>query len=136
VNRLLLEVAVHEAGHSVIARVVGLRSGRATLSDHDGVARAYFADDGSLNNVVAVLAGRAATEVILGRASDYDCSIDDDIAKRMLAAKGFVGFGMRTKLYDARALIRQHRAAVERVARALLVRGTLSGDEIDALCRR
>jgi ATP-dependent Zn protease len=36
-------------------------------------------------------------------------------------------------LADARALIRKHRAAVERVARALLERETLSGAEIDKL---
>jgi ATP-dependent Zn protease len=136
-HRLLLEVAFHEAGHSVIARVLGLRSGRATLCDHDGVARAYFADDGSVDNVLAVLAGRAATEVILGYASDYGCSIDDDQALALLKAHGrepwYAKIVQRQCLDDARALIRRHRGAVERVADALLAKETLTAREIDAL---
>jgi hypothetical protein len=39
----------------------------------------------------------------------------------------------RQCLDDARALVRSHRVEVERVARELLVRGTLSADEIDKL---
>jgi hypothetical protein len=87
-HRLLLEVAIHEAGHSVIARVLGLRAGGAALCDHDGVARAYFADDGSIENVLAVLACRAATEVLLGYASDSGCSVDDSQALALLEAGG------------------------------------------------
>jgi hypothetical protein len=39
----------------------------------------------------------------------------------------------RLMLAQARGLVRRHRDAVERVARELLERGTLSGSEIDRL---
>ena len=136
-RRILTEVAVHEAGHSVIARVLGLPAGTATLCDHDGVARSYFRDDGSIANVLAVLAGRAASMELLGRACDYGCSIDDAFALRLLEAQGrepwYAKIVRRQVLADTRALIRRHRAAVERVARALLERETLTAAEIDKL---
>jgi ATP-dependent Zn protease len=98
------------------------------------VGRAWLdADDGSNASIITVLAGRAATEVILGRADSFGCAGDDALAKRMLAAKGYVGFGMATKLYDARLLIRAHRRCVEAVANALLAKETLSAAEIDQL---
>jgi hypothetical protein len=130
-DRFLLEVAVHEAGHSVIARVLGLKAGRATLRDFDGVARSYFAD-----HPVAVLAGRAATEVLLGYASDDGCSRDDAKARWLLTTEnGHIERELRyaRTLRQARKLIRAHRGAVERVAQELLDRVTLSASEIDRL---
>jgi hypothetical protein len=137
-RQLLLEVAIHEAGHSVIARVVGLKAGPATI--RDGNAGSYFKDDGSIDNVLAVLAGRAATLEILGRADDYGCSIDDAQAMTLLTTSRFIErepwYAKRVRqqcLDQARALIRKHRAAVEAVADALLQRETLSGAEIDRM---
>jgi hypothetical protein len=133
-RRLLLEVAIHESGHSVIARVLGLKADRATLCDFDGVARSYFED-----NVIAVLAGRAASLELLGYASDYGCSCDDATAMRLLTAEGcFTPLLKRELMYarklrQARKLIRAHWATVERVAQELLARETLSGEEIDRL---
>jgi hypothetical protein len=88
--------------------------------------------------VLAVLAGRAATEVILGHASDHGCSTHDDHAMRLLMADGFrepwYAKIVRGKcLAQARDLIRRHRGAVEAVANALLEPETLSGAEIDQL---
>jgi hypothetical protein len=122
----------------VIARVLGLKTGRATICDFDGVARSYFEDDGSIDNVLAVLAGRAAAEVILGRADDCGCSVDDDQALALLMAPGFrePWYAKRVRqqcLDQARDLIRKHRRAVEAVANALLERETLTAGEIDRL---
>jgi ATP-dependent Zn protease len=138
-NGELLEIALHESGHSVIARALGLKCGRATMCDHDGVARAYFKTSGhGINGVIALLAGRAATEVILGFASDHGCSVDDAEAMELLIADGIrvPWYARRVRqqcLDQARELIRQHRPAVEAVANALLERETLSGAEIDQL---
>jgi hypothetical protein len=88
-RRLLLEVAVHESGHSVISRVLGLPSGKATLRDHDGNARSYSKLDGGLKSVLTALAGRAATEVLLGWASDPGCTVDDDKSLALLERNGF-----------------------------------------------
>jgi hypothetical protein len=147
-QRLLLEIAIHEAGHAVIARALGIPAGRATMCDHDGVARCYFKDDGSTGNVIAILAGRAATQVILGYASDFGCSFDDGKAANLLMADGRDLREARIAFHEclghAKCLIRcLHRPAVERVARALLAKGDvarallakgeLSGAEIDKL---
>jgi ATP-dependent Zn protease len=131
-----IEVAIHEAGHSVIARVLGLKAGGATI--RDGNASSYFEDDGSINNVIAIVAGRAATQVILGRADDFGCSIDDDQAMTLLLADGlrspwYARYMRKYLLDDTRLLIRQHRRAVEAVARALLAKETLTASEIDQL---
>jgi hypothetical protein len=120
----------------VIARALGLRCGRATLRDHDGVARCYFKDDGSMGTVIALLAGRASSEVILGRSSRWGCSDDNDRASYLLTAdrdlrEARIAYSLC--LGHAKCLIRHHRGAVERVALALLDQGTLSGAEIDKL---
>jgi ATP-dependent Zn protease len=134
---LLREIAYHEAGHSVIARALALPAGKATLRDHDGVARAYFNNDGSNGYILAVLAGRAATQVIIGYATASGCTFDDARAANLLMAGGrdlaSARIAFHQHLADAKGLIRFHRRAVERVARALLERETLSGREIDKL---
>jgi ATP-dependent Zn protease len=137
-DQLRLEIAVHEAGHSVVARPLGVRSGRATMCDHDGVARAYFSDREGVMSVMAILAGRAATQVILGCADDHGCSIDAAKALRLLLADGFrsswyARYVRNYLLDDTRLLIREHRSAVEAVANALLERETLTAGEIDRL---
>jgi ATP-dependent Zn protease len=135
-----IEVALHEAGHAVIARIVGLIGDRATIVPK-GTARgkAWWRDDDGIKSVLACLAGRAATEVILGYASDEGCSSDDVEAMRLIQAPGWRREEWYCrKVYDdlleqARKLIRQNRGAVERVAHALLDRGVLSAAEIDVL---
>jgi ATP-dependent Zn protease len=136
----LLEIAIHEAGHSVIARVFGLKAGRATLCDFDGGARAYFSDGEGVLSVMAILGGRAATQVILGCADDHGCSFDDAKAMRLLLADGLrsswrARYMFKELLDDTRLLIlgHRHRRAVEAVADALLAKETLSGAEIDQL---
>jgi hypothetical protein len=136
-NGQLLEIAIHESGHAVISRVVGLVSGYATISD--GNPRSYCRDDWGIRTVLTALAGRAAALELMGFASDEGCSADDRKALALIEADGFrerfFAFDVRREslLADARALIRKHRSAVERVALALLERETLSGAEIDKL---
>jgi hypothetical protein len=110
----------------VLARVLGLKAGRATIRDHDGRARARLDPGDRIDGVLAVLGGRAATEELLGVADDFGCSGDDARALEWLPALSSANRGTR-------ALVRKHRDAVERVARELLERGTLSGREIDQL---
>jgi ATP-dependent Zn protease len=90
-------------------------------------------DDFDYRSIVTALGGRAATEVILGYARDEGCLMDDRKAAALLEACGFTIDKRPSLLADARELIRQHRGAVERVARGLLDRGTLSAGEIDQL---
>jgi hypothetical protein len=136
-RRLLVEISVHEAGHSVIARLVGLRGGRATLRDSDGSGRSYSEDDGGLKTVLTALGGRAASECLLGHASDPGCAVDDDKSAALLKRNGFadsLAFDVRQALLaDAHALIRRHAGTVALVALNLLAKETLTASEIDAL---
>jgi ATP-dependent Zn protease len=133
-QRLRLEVAYHESGHATVCRLVGLRGGGATIRDGD--AHACWKGDGSIADVIACLAGRAASEVILGRSSRWGCSYDNDRAGYLLTAERDLRearIAYWQCLGHAKCLIRHHRAVVERVALALLERETLSGAEIDQL---
>jgi ATP-dependent Zn protease len=134
-------IAIHEAAHAVVSRLVGLKSGGATIiPDANGNAGKSFVRDepDNIATVITCLSGRAAEEIVFGFAFDYGCSIDDAKALQLLAADGFregvylkIAYGHC--LEDARKLIARNRAAVERVARALLAQETLTGAEIDQL---
>jgi hypothetical protein len=117
--------------YAVISRVVGLPSGYATI--RDGNPRSWCLDDGDLRSILTCLAGRAASLELLGYASDSGCEADDRKAAALLKANGFTLDKRRSLLADARELIRQHRAAVERVANALLAKEMLTAGEIDQL---
>jgi hypothetical protein len=135
-TELELEIAVHEAGHAVIARVLGLEGGAATLvADESGRAQAAWTADNSIKDIMASLGGRAATEVLLDRASDEGCSFDDERAMGLLESNGFRGCfdARRCLLGDTRRLAERHKAAIALVAIALLDRETLTGGEIDEL---
>jgi hypothetical protein len=73
----LIEISVHEASHSVIARVVGLPCGGATvLPANEAHGMAYFDHrDSSLGGILAILAGRIGTQELLGCASDRGNSV-------------------------------------------------------------
>jgi ATP-dependent Zn protease len=150
-------VAVHEAGHAVVARVLGIPAYDVTIVEGDDLLGAasfdnpvydWSREDGSkikaANNFAsAAYAGVAAEREILnsGVTSDSD---DHRKAQDCLAWAGavkgasFVGddrfdrheANLRKK---AAALVHQHRSAIERLASALLERETLSGAEVDAL---
>jgi hypothetical protein len=128
----------HEASHSVIARVVGLPCGGATIlpaSGSDGMA--YFDHRASsLGGILAILAGRIGTQELLGCASDRGNSVDDrEVADSLTRLRATAG--ARQALLDGcRDLCRQHSGTIALVALQLLARGSLSGSEIDALMRR
>src|SRR4030095_211549 len=59
-------VAAHEAGHSVISRVLKLPSGRAVI---DGEPRAYLKDDGGLASLLCAMGGSAGERELIGEIS-------------------------------------------------------------------
>jgi hypothetical protein len=85
-DSLLAEIAIHEAGHAVIARVVGLEGAGATIVPKDTAAGTAFWKEEARNiaDVVATLAGRAASDVILGHTTESGCRFDDERAMRLL----------------------------------------------------
>jgi ATP-dependent Zn protease len=139
---LRVEVALHEAGHAVISRVVGLVASKATIVARGNIkGTACWKNDDGIKSVLACLAGRAATEVILGHATDEGCQGDDEQAMRLLTiGNGHIEredwYARKVRddlLRECRKLVRQHRGAVEAVANAMLDRETLSGWEIDRI---
>jgi ATP-dependent Zn protease len=144
-DELRVEVALHEAGHAVIARVVGLAGSKATIAPRGNImGTAWWKNDDGVKSVLAILAGRAATEVILGHATDEGCEGDDETVMKLLTTDN--GHILREEWYarkirddllrECRKLIRQHRGAIEAVAHELLDRETLSGWEIDEIVAR
>jgi hypothetical protein len=62
-------IALHEAGHAVISRVLQLPSGAATI---DGAPRAYLQDDHGLASLLTAMAGSAAERELVGVAGGTD----------------------------------------------------------------
>jgi hypothetical protein len=90
--------------------------------------------------VLALVAGRAGTDVLLGWSTDSGSEIDDQQAIQWLMADGRrsewqAELARRSLLIDCRMLVSQYRAEIEAVAKALLERENLSGAEIDELMR-
>ena len=152
-------VAVHEAGHIVIARCLGLPIYDVTIVESGDLLGAASFDnpvydwrrgDGSKavaanNFAVAAYAGLEAEGAVCGSRSTND--LDDRIKAQECMAWGgavrgatFSGdehFDRAEARLRAKAvkLVREHRHAIERVATALLEMKTLTASAVDALIR-
>jgi ATP-dependent Zn protease len=118
-------IALHEAGHAVISRVLQLPSGAATI---DGAPRAYLQDDHGLASLLTAMAGSAAERELVGVAGGTDG--DRPKVERLLAA---LNLDSDTAWLVTRQLVELHRERIAAVAEALLQHGSLSGAQIDAL---
>jgi len=152
----LKSTAYHEAGHAVIGRVLGLSCGSTTIKpDYDSVGHAIIFDPWLvLNNwekhgkyrdpssvflarTISLMAGVESEEMILGQNQGGD---NDDRYQILLTADSELNipngdwerYEVRIRA-QTRRLIRRHRLRIERVAQALLERGTLEADEIEAI---
>jgi hypothetical protein len=158
-RRELKETCWHEAGHVVVSRLLGGEVFRVSvdprgLADplegrHAGsLAPLYGAVERSpvrdvMNNIVIAFAGMEAGYTALqGRtwtADDFNENGDGDRETivnlgRLLVAEGGDGDAiLEAANRRARDLVLDHRRDVEKVARALLARGTLSAADLDAL---
>lgn len=171
----LYATAIHEAGHAVIGRVLGIPCGGATIeADADSAGHNLIEDpwkilslwegqgyeirDNQLvptgtrphgtyesalrGRILTFMAGWAAEVEILGECPGGD---GDDRYQIGLMFEELTIPGQREpgdgawERYEgrlrarSRGLARRHRAAIERVAGALLARGSLTAEEIDAL---
>lgn len=150
-------IAIHEAGHAVIGRVLTMACGGATIVPDDELGseghaviadvettirqwemREKFRDYVSAvrGRIIAIQAGHEAEAELLGRAAGDD--EDDRICAAALIEDAGIaadreGRSLLRLREAARALVRRHRGAIERVAAALSERGALTGDEIDAM---
>jgi hypothetical protein len=155
--------AIHEAGHAVIARILRLPCGDATIKpDHESAGHNLIADpyavvqrwegevpgkgarphgtydSAVLARILAFMAGRAAEEEIIGACLGGD-SDDKRQIGLMLDELPRERLSPSPEHYEKRlrslacGLVRRHRGRIERVAAALMRKGSLTGDEIDAL---
>jgi ATP-dependent Zn protease len=154
-------VAQHEAGHAVLARVLTLPARMATIEPslthgHHGFAMTlgpYACDAawekrgkyrGALDTalharIITYMAGAEAEMALIGRTSIGGDG--DDREQIELMANEFYGSAPWERLEPrlramTRMLVRRHWKLIRRVARALLVRKTLTGREIDRLIGR
>lgn len=107
-NPIVLErVAYHEAGHAVVAEIleessVDLVTVRNNTSDVEGLTCYHLVDDYWVslthmeNRVIAILAGKAATEIVFGEAdmgANNDLNRAFNIVKRFTENYSAYGFG-------------------------------------------
>jgi len=153
--------AVHEAGHAVIGRALGLLCGQASVvADGDSAGhsiaagpyevaqrwedRGKYRDHASvlLGRLIYLVAGAEAEELIVGTCAGGDGSDRQDCYETLTqfhlppvdpddAAAVDQYFGRLRR--HTRALVRRHENTIRAVAETLQKRGTLSADELDAM---
>ena len=131
--------AIHEAGHAVIASRLNV-CGRVTIvpdlsKGYNGRCGIPFNEEKIGCFIAAMMAGALAEEEFFGELAGDDCRDRRDMSYIISAARYHrKGFDCLPRLRPAcRRLVRRHRAAIERVAEALLQRGTLEPNEDDEL---
>lgn len=151
--------AYHEAGHAVIARVLTLHAGHATIKPdyekgaaglaitHDPSSTLYqwekrgkvrFNEDVVwLARVMTCMAGAEAEKVLLGRTATGDSDDRHEILLMWEELRHLPWERYEPRLRAmTRMLVRRHRARIERVANALLAETTLSAERLDELVGR
>jgi hypothetical protein len=123
-------VAIHEAGHCVAARLMGLPCGSASIVEPD--PHAMFARDCGAESIVALMAGAISEALVLGDYDDVGVEVDWKRASARLERLGYFDGGDALWAWTT-ALLEPHVDVIERLATALMGARWLSGDEIDAL---
>ena len=158
----LRHTAIHEAGHAVIGRVLGMICGHATIvADDDSAGHGIVADPWSIlaqweqreryrdastvfhGRMMSFMAGALAEVEFFGKCEGGD---GDDQWQIAIMAEAGANVPKRTGAWEAdrdrhierlrvRAarLVRRHRQSIAKVAAALSERGTLTAEEIDSL---
>jgi ATP-dependent Zn protease len=151
----LRQTAIHEAGHAVIHRVVGMVCGEATIVpdykkmtagfaiaedpwvvysawERRGKLRGWHYESILRGRIMGYMAGREAEIIAFGSDAGGD---DDDVRQIDLMAEDAeisIAYLERLRL-KVGPLLRRHWRKVECVANALISHKTLSAAEIDAL---
>ena len=136
-------IAIHEAGHAVVARKLRLPdcgdaavAPRPTVEADREEGYARFPVDEGWRSICALLGGTAAEVELLDGTFDRDgVGGDAKLALERLRRLGYTDGGLRLWRYTRR-LVRRHRGLVGLVAVKLRDAGMLDGAEIDALVFR
>jgi hypothetical protein len=159
-RKQLKQTACHEAGHAVIGRVLTLPCGRATIRPnyaeaeaghaitpepyaclHEWRKRGHVRDsrDAHLHaRIMTYMAGAEAEKLLLGTNSIGD--VDDRKQIELMADElhrdtNWSRLEPRLRAMT-RMLVRRHKAHIERVAKALLAKTSLSAKALDKLAGR
>jgi ATP-dependent Zn protease len=151
--------AYHEAGHAVVARMIGLPCGEVSIiaNEEENAAgysinvdpyKVYLAWEERRNlytiwfrRIVVAMAGAEAEREFFGqcRGGDGDdlyqiaCMLDDRQAAH-LTPEAFFDRGRDRRVRKiTRRLVRKHRHRIEAVAQALLIRQRLDPEEVDSV---
>lgn len=143
-GRSLRRVAVHEAGHAVIATVLGERVDYVSLDN--AVTVLARLDVGRLNGkspvAAAKIAKRRSLILYAGVASELElmrprskvvCWFGSGVgdARDLSMLAGFLlSDSDKTLEHETRCLVRVHRGKIEVIARRLLIWGVLSGQQV------
>jgi hypothetical protein len=125
-------IALHEAGHAVIARALALRCGAATVADGHGRADYQDEVDGSIATIIAHMAGAAAELVLTGRIAN-GLAADQQQVSSLCDARGLTQDEVDRLWSTACALARAHEVAIRCVAIELQRRRELTAREIDQI---
>jgi ATP-dependent Zn protease len=152
--------AYHEAGHAVIGRVLTLACGHATIKPdykegnagtaitegphaciHEWEKRGKVRDTEAVwhARIITLTAGVEAEKELLGRRTGFGDG-DDRYQIALMAEelrRGTDWARLEPRLRSmSRMLVRRHKALIERTAKALLKRETISAKELDKLIGR
>jgi hypothetical protein len=151
-----LHAAIHEGSHAVIARVLTLDCGSATIErDHNSAGHAITNDPwaciyawerrGKVRDddavwharIITFMAGAEGEIELLGstQGGDSDDRYQIELMADELEGERWSRIEPRLRAMT-RMLVRRHRVLIERVAAALLQRKTLSREELDVLIGR
>ena len=139
--------ATHEAGHAVIARVLTLMCGGASIRpvgngramihgpfecEGEWIGRAKWRSGGAVYRarIIAFMAGTEAEIELLGATQGAD---DEDRCQIALMAKELYSCDLDRLRMMTRMLVRRHGDRIERVAAALLAEKELSREQVDEL---
>ncbi|TXN41553.1 hypothetical protein FV232_04700 [Methylobacterium sp. WL30] len=151
--------AIYEDGHAVIGRVLTMACGWATIkADDDSAGHSITADPSLIlfewdrrgkwrgtaskgmrsvfvGRILTFMAGTEAETAILGSSQGGDAEDRCQITLMLYEIEPEKQHEAREDRLRraARALVRRHRADIERVAEALMAREVLTGEEIDAI---
>ena len=122
-------VSIHEAGHCVAARLMGLPCGSASIVEPD--PHAMFARDCGGESIVALMAGAVSEALVHGDYDEVGVEVDWERASALMDALGHDdGDALWAWTFD---LLEPHVGVIERLATKLFHAGWLDGDAIDAV---
>jgi hypothetical protein len=127
-------VAFHEAGHAVVARLLGLRGGGAYVADSGGCAIVHSRDAPADFRIAVSMAGPLA-ETLFVAADDIAPGdvVDRARVQAIVDAHGLSARDLLALNLATCDLLLRHEKAVRKVAVWLRTRGKLDGALIDEL---